>query len=89
MKKVKDTNLMKLILKSLYKLEPNKKKENLRNIKEISKSSSSDEMPICEFVKIFMSNFQKSCEIFYDFHIDFSGEIGLRDFYGQSFYMDI
>lgn len=83
---IKDTTLPKHLLKMIKDNETNKEK-----IKETFKKFYTEysELHVYEYFEIFINTFDLNCKLLSTFYKEFSYDIGLYDFHGKSFYLDI
>jgi hypothetical protein len=85
--KAKDTNIFNYFLEMLNSEHPEKKEENEKKIKEQYKKYGN--LTLDRFFRKFIMNFQKTCVGISMFYMNFSTNLKLQNFYGESFYLDI
>jgi len=85
--KVKDVKDLKKMLINAYNETKNKNEMNLTEILKIVDKMKNDLLK--NFIHVFLIHYDKTCEMFGNFYMDLYDEIGLYDFYKNSFYLEI
>ena len=84
--KVKNTNLIKYICE-IYEQKISDNGE-MKKFKRLCKDNLGD-MTIQEFFGDFLKEFDKKCAIFNKIYLDFAKDIGIKNYYGSSFYLKL